>query len=435
MGDSVMTDEYPDARQRRAVCQRQLDSKEAVTTDAVIFEGVVSEQRDAIRDVVILRDKSLNGRTYLREARRQAVADGIFEGARVYFNHDDRGAMGRRVEDLCGVIEGVRLVGDDFIGAQRIRLVGTAENKQKAAELAEDAGKVIGLSWTGQAAFVQEAGQMVVTRIVGVRSVDIVPEPAATRNLHESAEPEGLQEGPIRDRIEADKEVEALMATVRTAVELMYRECGDARRATRDRVRKAREITADLYRELGALGDRLEVPADSSTGDSIESSTGDDDVDIKALTVEQLRGERPDLVEALTRGASETAGAQIDRLGEQLKEANARLEEAEARLATLSELEAKAARADQFEARRQAETEVDKLLADSKFPANWVTASFREQLIGLPTAEARQMALEDRRLIMSPRPTSAANTEVIEGADPGQLSDQESEQVRRLAVA
>jgi len=136
-----------------------------------------------IRDCKLCGLTSSNGRTYPASTLQKALP--LYEGAKVNINHG-RGREPRGYEDRIGSVANVRFVpGDGLRGDLRIN------PKHPLAEQllwdAENAPGSVGLSHAIDAKVSRgKDGNVTVTEIVAVDSVDLVSDPATTQGLFES---------------------------------------------------------------------------------------------------------------------------------------------------------------------------------------------------------------------------------------------------------
>lgn len=140
----------------------------------------IDRDKGIIYGVRVIGLDSKNGRRYLKEAVQAAAP--LYEGARVYLDHQDKGE--RTVRDRWGRLVNVREAED---GGLRADLEFLKEHPLtgailEAAEKFED----IGLSHDSLGRSRMQEGERVVYEIVEVNSVDLVEKPATTSNLWES---------------------------------------------------------------------------------------------------------------------------------------------------------------------------------------------------------------------------------------------------------
>jgi hypothetical protein len=131
-------------------------------------------------------------------------------------------------------------------------------------------------------------------------------------------------------------------------------------------------------------------------------------IEVKEITLEQLRSDRPDLVTAISEAAVEGYKSS---------------EEVEAIKSRVKELEEQV---DRYEAEKTAATHaaaVEQQIAEAKLPEELVTDVFRRQLIEAADAEARTAIIEDRaalaKQIGTVKPQSKEQQPLKEGTLPG----------------
>jgi hypothetical protein len=149
-------------------------------TSALTPQSRVDREAGIIRDVLILGQKSANGRTYTADAMSAAAK--LYEGVPVYIDHQPEGR--RSYRDKIGRLTAVAfrdggLRGDLHINPAHpaaAQLFWDAEHHPAAVGLSHDAeGRVV----------TTRDGQTIVEAIESVRSVDLVAEPATTQSLFE----------------------------------------------------------------------------------------------------------------------------------------------------------------------------------------------------------------------------------------------------------
>jgi hypothetical protein len=163
-----------------------------VLREEVLQSGLqVDEQAGIIRGVKILGFTSVNRRRYLREAVAEALPG--YEGMRVNLDHvgpaDQQLTARRSVKDRIGKLTGTRLAED---GAYADLHYNPAHPYGPAiAWAAKNQPDTLGLSHVaiGQGK-PDKDGTFIVNKIVSVRSVDLVADPATTKGLFEDMEPE-----------------------------------------------------------------------------------------------------------------------------------------------------------------------------------------------------------------------------------------------------
>jgi hypothetical protein len=138
-----------------------------------------------LRGVTVLGLSSRNRRRYTPEAVASALA--LYQGALVNLDHPDRPDTPRSVRDRFGRLVNVRFEG----GRVKADLRYNPEHPFAATLewFAENDPGAIGLSHNAVGEGKVEGGTFVVRKIVELRSVDLVAEPATTRGLFEGTRP------------------------------------------------------------------------------------------------------------------------------------------------------------------------------------------------------------------------------------------------------
>lgn len=143
-----------------------------------------------LRRVKVLGFDSINRRRYTREAAEAAV--GLYEGAKVNTDHPV-GPPGntRGVRERFGWLENVR-VEPDGLWAD-LHYNPRHSFADEFGWWASNKPDCVGLSHNAVGQGHDEGGVFVVEKVVVVRSVDLVADPATTRGLHESVQPAGAK--------------------------------------------------------------------------------------------------------------------------------------------------------------------------------------------------------------------------------------------------
>lgn len=149
-------------------------------------QGRIDRRRGIISGVKILGLTSRNNRRYPLETLEAAIP--LYQNAKVNLNHPENNPTEpRRYQDRFGLVRNVRVVADEGLFAD----FHFNPKHQYAEQLlwdAENAPENVGFSHNIEAEVVQENNAMLVKRILAVRSVDLVADPATTQGLFESCE-------------------------------------------------------------------------------------------------------------------------------------------------------------------------------------------------------------------------------------------------------
>ena len=165
----------------------------------------VDRKNGIIRGVKILGLVSENGRRYTPNAVKDAI--GMYEGIRVNIDHPEKPDDIRSAEARFGKLINVHFVeGEGLYGdLEFLRSHPMAERICEAAERMPDA---FGLSHNAQGEGDENKdGIFVVSKIVEVRHVDVVADPATTKSLSEARKMEYKmreEEAEIKKTMEAD---------------------------------------------------------------------------------------------------------------------------------------------------------------------------------------------------------------------------------------
>jgi hypothetical protein len=156
----------------------------ALREDVTRVPGPLQVDRDKgiIYSVKILGWESDNGRRYLPEAGQKAVP--LYEGSKVFLDHPEKRQATRDDDDAFGRLHNVHWEEDGVYGDLHF-----FKSHPMAARVCEDVERglgVFGMSHNAQGEGETVDGVFVIQRIVEVRSVDLVSEPATVKNLWES---------------------------------------------------------------------------------------------------------------------------------------------------------------------------------------------------------------------------------------------------------
>jgi hypothetical protein len=167
----------------KASSSRRLRFNQLRCWEAVALREV-DDANGIIKGVKIVGTKSRNGRRYTMEALVRAIP--LYEGAAVNIDHprDDPDEQ-RSSYDRFGVIKNVRKGADGLYGDLHY-----LKSHRMANSVVEDAKRglnVFGMSHNASGdGFTEDDGTRVIDRILEVRHVDLVADPATTNSLFES---------------------------------------------------------------------------------------------------------------------------------------------------------------------------------------------------------------------------------------------------------
>ena len=202
-----------------------------------------------VRGVKILGIESRNGRTYLPQAIHDAVP--LYEEAKVNVNHDPKQPLAPRdYRDRIGVIRNVSVREGEGLFAD-FHFNPKHELAEQFLWDAEHAPENVGFSHNVTAQVAREGERFVVEKILEVKSVDLVADPATTSGLFESVERVSEKSSEEAATIEA-----TMLAEVTEARDRLQEECcrlqEELGRLQAELVLQERRHTIEqLFREAG----------------------------------------------------------------------------------------------------------------------------------------------------------------------------------------
>lgn len=154
--------------------------------ERVTGAGRVDRQNHIIRNVKIVGTESKNGYHYSPEALREGVS--LYEGVSVNISHPrrDEVALDRSILESPGWLSNVRYEIDGLYGD--LNLFESHPSTQLIMEKAEKNPTGFGLSHNADGHRERVRGQLTITKLSRVRSVDIVGVPATTAGIFESVQ-------------------------------------------------------------------------------------------------------------------------------------------------------------------------------------------------------------------------------------------------------
>ena len=367
-----------------------------------------------IHNVALLGRVSANGRVYREQAMKDAVK--LYDGAPVYIDHPTetelraRGGI-RSAHDFAGRIRNPRLAGDRVRGD--IEVLDREPTKSLLLSVANQMPEQAGMSHRARGRMEMEDGQEYVEGLLSVDAVEFVMEPATMAGLFEAvmarvgdgAAPRGSDQDHhafLRDKLAAAFSgwgehlwLEAVYSAESAMVfcvsegpqeglwRVQYVE-GEDGTVTFGEPKKVRRVT-------------VFEPTESRGGDQPETESKT--MEIKDLTLEQLRAGRPDLVTAIAEATQAEAAKtdEVKALQGQLAEATAKVSALEEEKATL---QAKVDEGDVREAQRERQQLVATKLAEAKLPEAAVTELFRKALTEAKDEAALDALIEERKALV-----------------------------------
>ena len=179
-------------------------------TEDLLFEDMgaflktqIDRDSRTIHDVVLAGPISKNGRRYLTNALAEAV--GLYENVRVFLNHPTEETLkngARDVRDLAGYVTEARINEGKVKGTLHV-----LPSAMWLFDIAESKPDLLGMSHVARGVLRKEKKEMIVERILDVRSVDIVTNPATTKSLFENTVDQEEIEMTKEENIEAYPEL------------------------------------------------------------------------------------------------------------------------------------------------------------------------------------------------------------------------------------
>lgn len=374
------------------------------------------EGDNVLRGVKVLGWDSANDRRYLPEAGRAALA--IYEGILVNIDHPESDPQAvRSLRDRFGRLTGATVKED---GVYSDLTFNPAHPMAESVRWwAKNDPKAIGLSHNavGQGR-IDESGTFVVEKILSVRSVDLVADPATVKGLFEHKQTKGRK--PVK--IKLKKLMEALAAPERNSL-----------------VKLIEDGMMDPEADLAA-GDAAEPDHDAALKDGFEGAfmavvrqamSGDLDPKAAIAKIKAILKAHGDV-----SGKTATPTEEDDKPdpkdkkkdGEDMDESVKKHPAFKALLGRLDRLETEKA----IEGKKAL---AERLIADAKLPREAVTDIFKASLYEARDEAAMKALVADRKQlsgIQRPKSHPAGATVIPEGASPSALTDDQFlAQIRR----
>lgn len=240
-----------------------------------------------IEGVKVLGLVSKNRRRYLREAAQGGLR--LYEGVRVNIDHPSGPNQSRGLRDRFGRLANVRMDGDDV--RADLRFNPKHQMAEAVAWWVENDPEALGLSHNavGQGRSDRD-GTLVVEKILSVRSVDLVADPATTKSLFEGTmDPESDMGGAADPAGAGGGDLEAQIA------QLVHGIASDGamdKKAKLKKIAKALDLMADEGGDSDDSGPPPKPPAHpAGAEESLQALRASADPNVKKL-VEQLDGYR-----------------------------------------------------------------------------------------------------------------------------------------------
>ena len=166
---------------------------------AIIGEAsFFNEKTMVVSGVSVLGPTSKNKRRYSIEVQKESLS--VFEGAKAYLNHPAGREMGdsRRVQDLIGEHKNLRVSGDRTFSD--LHLIDNQTTREHVVPIIKQKPHLVGNSIVVRGVSERaKDGWEDVTKILEVRSIDVVAEPATTNGLYESENVRSEEDMELKD--------------------------------------------------------------------------------------------------------------------------------------------------------------------------------------------------------------------------------------------
>ena len=359
-----------------------------------------------IHNVSLLGRTSLNNRVYREQAMSDAVR--LYDGAPVYIDHPAEGELAARggirsAHDFAGRIRNVRKVGDRVRGD--LEILDREPTKGLLLAVAKQMPEQAGMSHRARGELTRgDDGTEYVESLTAVSAVEFVMEPATVAGLFESVR----AQTPVVEGSDEDRRSQLQTAISKRFdtwgeylwVDAVYAEEGYVVFSVSEGPRAGLWRVAFGEGEGGTvtLGDLPEKVRRVTTFEPTESKQPHQESDMKDITLEALRAERPDLITAIT----ESVRAELAKTDE-VAELTTKLTEATARATALetekTDLTAKLDESQTRERLRDRKDLVERKLTEAALPEGAVTERFRTVLMNAVDEAAVDAEIAERKAL------------------------------------
>jgi hypothetical protein len=310
-----------------------------------------------VRGVKLLGEESKNRRRYLPESVQAAE----YEGKPVNLNHTTEANQQRDVKDRFGWIGEAVKDGDKWRG--NIHYNPAHPFAAQFAWIAKNKPELIGLSHDAVGQGHTKDGVFVVEKVLSVKSVDLVADPATTKGLFESMD-------PTLDTTPTDTpgdEIKSFADHLADAIKALVTDEG-----------------MDAKEKLKKMKGAMKL---------LDDPGADDEEDVEEDDEEDKKTEES--VKAVFKTDKKLWGAGIKRIRESIKvKAKKKPSKTKSLMERLDAAEAKLAAKDRSDL-------AAKLIAEAKLPAVAVTKTFLAQLSEAKDESAMKALVEDRKQLSS----------------------------------
>ena len=175
-----------------------------------VDEEKIDRESGIIKDVIILSGTSLNKRTYPSNVLKESVV--LFEGIRVFMDHPESDTTSRSVKDLVGQFKDVYYDGADNKVKGNFYVLKSFQ--EWMFSIAESMPDIAGMSINGAGSVKKTQTGEIVEKLVSMKSVDLVVQPATTKGLFEEKKEEKKEQnkGDVDDMVDVNITLEMLKA-------------------------------------------------------------------------------------------------------------------------------------------------------------------------------------------------------------------------------
>lgn len=389
-------------------------------------------EHNMIRGVKVLGSISQNGRIYTPEAKKKAIADGLYEGCKVNINHPENPRKTRDLRDRFGRIVNPRLGPDGDIYGD---LTYNPDHPEAKGIIwwAKNDPSGLGLSHNAVGRGKDDAnGVFVVHEIVKVRGVDLVADPATTKTLYEAT---GMTSEDITKQI--DEAVQAVKEGFEYQVGDIIKSI--LKDKSLDNPTRRRRVLIAL-RLLHPKASDEEVPGDEegeetttpepkesedmepALKEAVEALKANTDPNVKVLLEAVQKKETPPAVTAAPAAAAAApvvaATTAAPAVNEPAKDYNAARTLLESVLATkkanIAKTQKEVNQKKVVVTRQKVSGTVLKLCQEAALPQELITNHFLRTLTEAKDDTERKAMIDDRKLLMNP----TASTSVSKKTEP-----------------
>ena len=406
---------------------KELSDQWAENPFASVTEGFVDEEQKIIKNVCVFgKRESLNG--YVYEPQAVTTLSRLAQNARFFIDHPAKSDLKERdgvrsVRDWAGMFTNPRQEADKVYADLHVRPVFWDLVKDvatmKPAGIGNSINSVVKVYKDGK-------GKESILDIERLKSIDLVASAATTQNLFESisdkvsSEREEVEEGLLKEKIAEREKMRKVDNLQWEATDLIREVMKDNTKGITQKKEEVSAIMADLETEIAKIlsgketnemtPSRNEVP--ERVASAKEEIKEEEIMDWKILKLEDLRKERPDLIqglveemEAVKKGKEiEQALAELKAKFEALTKEFDELKAAKEALAKENgELKTKV---DSFESKEKKiakEAQIAKLVEAAKLPKEAISEVFMNDLLKKEEKEIQE-AINDRLAIWTAKP-------------------------------